>query len=696
MKATIRTLRERVSARLANAKRARRRRGIGFNVKLNSATARLFVILSITLALLVAGFTLSLSFLTPVSPGGQVGLDQVAQLTANGQVVNADFYDYDHRVAGVYVKVAPPPPLSQSGGIATPAPSAKPVLPAHPQTGTFWAQYPASDAATSSLIQTLISQGAHVVVVAQTDKTVVHFIAIYLLPLVILANLFGLIFVGVRGGAGDALSGIVRFGRIGRRRNSARADRLTFADVAGADEAVAELREVRDYLRDPARFAALGAQPPKGVLLFGPPGCGKTLLARAVAGEAEAPFFSISGAEFVESLVGVGAARVRDLFAQVRKVAPAILFIDEIDAAGRRRGGITGGQEEREQTLNQLLIEMDGFEPAAGIVVMGATNRPDILDPALLRPGRFDRQIVVEPPDIDGRHAILELHARKRLIGADVTFDTVARRTPGFTGADLANVVNEAALLAVRFGKSEIGVDELNEAVQRVLSGPQRRGHLLTADERRRTAFHEAGHALVAAALEKLDNVQRISIIARGRTLGGAVADKSLAERAVLTRSELRTELVTCMAGAAAEELILGEPSTGSESDVDRATELAEIIVGRFGMSERLGKVRLVRTEGSEFLGGGTVPSELTAGPVLMELHQEVRRLIDDAERSATDILLRHRGVLIDLAERLEEEESLEGARLEALLDPVRPKMNLVPVEMELQPARTNGHHAGT
>jgi cell division protease FtsH len=663
-------------ARFAQWRRERLRRG-GAVPKglLGSAQSRLMVFLLVTLACLGGVYAWGLAYLSPVSEGQHISFTDVVQLAERGDVKTATLYDVDKRVVGTFV--LPTTAQSQS---------------AKPQPVTFWAQYPNSDAETPLLFDKLIQGGVNADIIHQTDKTIVQALTLYLLPLVILANLFALVFLLTRGG-GEGLGGLVEFSRIGKKPADGKSDgRITFADVAGADEAVAELREVRDYLADPARFAVLGAQPPKGVLLFGPPGCGKTLLAKAIAGEADVPFFSISGAEFVESLVGVGAARVRDLFRQVRRVSPAIVFIDEIDAAGRRRGGIAGGQEERESTLNQLLVEMDGFEAATGIVVMGATNRPDILDPALLRPGRFDRQVTVEPPDLIGRQAILELYGSRRPVEDDVDYALLARRTPGFTGADLANVINEAALLAVRSGRLSISMEELEEAVQRVLVGPQRRGHLLSGDERRRVAVHEAGHALVAAALGRLGELQRVSIISRGRTLGQATASKAWQERTVLTRSELRAEMVTLLAGTAAEVLLLDEPSTGAEDDLDRATGLAEMMAGRYGMSERLGRVRRVRIEGNEFLGGSAVPSELASGPALGDLDREVRHLLDEAEAAATELLHTHRSLLMQVAERLEERETLETAELERLLEPVRPEMNLV--TGTALPVEPNGHVA--
>ncbi|HEV7888585.1 MAG TPA: ATP-dependent zinc metalloprotease FtsH, partial [Acidimicrobiales bacterium] len=526
--------------------------------------------------------------------------------------------------------------------------------------------YPTSDAATPSIIDKLVSGGADVRIDNQRRKQVIEFLSTYVLPLVMLANLFALVFVATKGGGGG-LSGLSEFASIGKGRGQGDGGGVTFADVAGADYAVIELREVRDYLADPSKFAALGALPPKGIMMFGPPGCGKTLMARAVAGEAGVPFFPVSGAEFVESLVGVGAARVRDLFRQVRSVAPAIVFIDEIDAVGRRRGGASGGQDEREQTLNQLLIEMDGFDATSGVVVMGATNRPDILDPALLRPGRFDRQVTVEPPDFDGRIEILKLYAERRPREGEVDYANLARRSPGFTGADLANVVNEAALLCVRREKAAISMAELEEAVDRVISGPKRRGHLMSDEERRRIAYHEAGHVLVAAATNRLADVPRVSVAAHGHTLGHTAA-RTWAEQTLITRSELFSEMTTLLAGMATEELIFGEASTGSEADIERAGAIAQMMAGRYGMTEAIGKVPLLRNEGSGFLGSELIPAETVGTAELSVLHSETARLVEEADQAALTVVERNRAVLEELVALLLEHESIEGDPLVAVL----------------------------
>jgi cell division protease FtsH len=624
------------------------------------------------LLLLVVLFGLlggALAYLAPPTEGVQLSVDELVALAAERRVEVATFLDEDAQVRGRWLESPLPGPGSEAQPFfALPAdPAAAPE-----GAGTFRVAYAGSDSTNALLVQALAQGGARVEIDPQPVKGSVRLLATVLLPLLILANLFGLLFLLARGGGGG-LSEIKTFGTLGDRRGAAvEPPAVRFTDVAGADEAVAELSEVVSYLTDPDRYAGLGAAPPKGVLLFGPPGTGKTLIARATAGEAGVPFFSVAGAEFVESLVGVGAARVRDLFARVRAAAPAILFIDEIDAAGRRRGSgdASGGSDEREQTLNQLLVEIDGFDVASGIVVMGATNRPDILDPALLRPGRFDRHVTIDQPDANGRRRILKLHAAGKPLAADVDLEAVARRTPGFTGADLANVVNEAALLAVREGRSEIRMTELTEAVQRVLSGPQRRGRLLTDEERRRIATHEAGHAILAAATGHSEDLQRISVVARGRALG-SVQLGSDRDAVLFTRSQLQDQLATALSGRAAEELLFGEPSTGSDADLEVATDLARDLAARHGMSERLGRVRLMAKESDLYLGGGAALDRLS-GLTHQELDHEIRRLVDEGFARATSLLEEHRDLLGQLVARLLEDETLEGSELEQLLGAVR------------------------
>src|SRR6059058_3876211 len=439
-------------------------------------------------------------------------------------------------------------------------------------------------------------------------------ISTFLLPLLILATVFALLLAPGGRGGGGAIGDVTDFSQMRKGKVGKGASHVSFEDAGGVDEAIAELREVVDYLKYPSKYEALGAAPPKGLLLFGPPGCGKTLLAKAVAGEAEVPFFSVAGAEFVEALVGVGAARVRDLFARVRAAAPAIVFIDELDAAGRKRGagGGTGGSDEREQTLNQLLVEMDGFDVSRGIVVIGATNRPDILDPALRRPGRFDRHITIERPDLDGRVRILAIHGRGKPFAPNVDLADIAQRTPGFTGADLANVVNEAALLTIRGERDEITTVDLEEAIRRVLEGPKRRGHLLSDDERRRAAYHEAGHVIVALCQDEQQAVQRVSILTRGR----AIATTELRqeeEELMLTTSQLRGRLTVKLAGAAAERLITGEISTGVEADLEEATALARDMVARFGMADEVAPLRLYGPDSSAYLGEETPLADIAS-----------------------------------------------------------------------------------
>lgn len=566
-------------------------------------------------------------------------------------------------------EVAGDPDPSEAEGI--------PPVPVPEGAGRYWIVYPESDALTADLVRMAATARADVEVDSQSLKGGVKIVTTFLLPLMILANLFALLFSAGKGGSAG-IGEVMTFGTIGKKgqkgkKGKSAAGAVTFEAVAGADEAVAELREVVDYLEDPAKYEEIGAIPPKGVLLVGPPGCGKTLIAKAVAGEAGVPFFSVAGAEFVESLVGVGAARVRDLFARVRAVAPAIVFIDELDAAGRKRGsgGSDGGSDEREQTLNQMLVEMDGFEASSGLVVMGATNRPDILDPALLRPGRFDRHVTVDLPDLTGRQAILELHSTGKPCSPMVDFNYIARRTPGFSGADLANVVNEAALLALRDDKSEIDNGDLEEAIQRVLSGPKKRGQILSAEERKRIAYHEGGHAVVAAAAGRFEDIHRVSILSRGKGLGNTTI-QSNTEAVLHTKSQLIAQLVTAMGGMAAEMIMFGEPSTGAEQDLEQATDLARDMVGRFGMGSR--RRRLLTKEGDSFLG-----DELLVAQISSQTHQEMEHeidvLIQDAEREATRLLEQHRQILDLLAANLEADETLEGPELEAILAQVRPEV---------------------
>ncbi|MDX6223812.1 MAG: cell division protease FtsH [Frankiales bacterium] len=633
-------------------------------------------ILAGILALLFLTFGLSLRYLAPHTEGTKLSLDQVAALAADGRITTATVLAEDSRVQATYTEAAAPAPVvpapAASGkpvpkpsAVPTPAPSVLTDVPSG--SGKFWVALPDNGTITKDLINALQNSGASVTVDQQVAKKNVRIVSEFLLPILILATLFGLLFTA-KGSGGGAIGEVVSFGAIADSETGGTG--VTFNDVGGADEAVEELKEVRDYLRDPEKYKRLGAAPPKGVLLFGPPGTGKTLLAKAVAGEAGVPFFSVAGAEFVESLVGVGAARVRDLFRRVRAVAPAIVFIDELDAAGRKRGagGGGGGSDEREQTLNQLLVEIDGFDASSGIVVMGATNRPDILDPALMRPGRFDRHITIDRPDAVGRERIIKIHAVGKPIAPEVDFAKIARKTPGFTGADLANVVNEATLLTIRRGKSVVHVPELDEAVQRVLDGPQRRGRVLTEEERRRAAYHEIGHVVVAAALGRTEDLHRVSVLARGRTIAAATFGDR--DASLLTRTELRGQLVATLGGVAAEQLIFGEGSTGAEQDVEHATDLARDMVARYGMSDALGMVRYMAKGGEGFLGDETPLAELSP-ETRQAVEAEIRTLVEDAQVEATRILRAHRRELDDLTARLEEEETLEDTVLEEALAPL-------------------------
>ena len=682
------------------------------------------IVFSITLVLLLGLFAWAISFvyLSPPPEGEELTIDEMSALADSKRLDSAVFYDEDSLVAGVYLEPPPPPPPEPKkkkgkkgaegargdaegngndaggagggndaqgndaqgnagndaqnnggnrdrGGNDEAEESARPVVTAAPQgSGPYWVDYPARDAMTAILTEMAVSAGARVRVEAQPAKQAVRIVSTFLLPLMILANLFGLLFTSSKGGGGG-IGDVMMFGSIGKKGVRGGGSTVTFDDVAGADEAVAELKEVRDYLRDPRKYEDIGASPPKGVLLVGPPGCGKTLIAKAVAGEAGVPFFSVAGAEFVESLVGVGAARVRDLFARVRAVAPAIVFIDELDAAGRKRGtgAGSGGSDEREQTLNQLLVEMDGFDVSSGIVVIGATNRPDILDPALLRPGRFDRHVTVDQPDQIGRQLILELHARRTTVKADVDFEFLAKRTPGFSGADLANVINEAALLTVRDNRGEIEMAEFEEAVQRVIAGPKKKGRVLTDEERYRAAYHESGHAVVNTALGRAEDVHRVSILARGRGLGLSTLRRET-DAMLHTKRQLFNQIVVAMGGMASEIIFFGDPSTGAEQDLDRATELARDMIGRFGMGSR--RQRLLSKEVDDFIGSEAGLAVLSP-KTHEEIEAEVEALIRAAEKEATRLLEKNRAALEKMAEKLIATEHLEGRLLVQLLDEV-------------------------
>jgi cell division protease FtsH len=462
---------------------------------------------------------------------------------------------------------------------------------------------------------------------------------------------------------------VMAFGKSKAKMVSKDQPKTTFADVAGVEEAVEELEEVKEYLENPAKFQAMGAKVPKGILLYGPPGTGKTMLARAVAGEAGVPFFSISGSDFVEMFVGVGAARVRDLFEQAKNSSPAIVFIDEIDAVGRHRGaGLGGGHDEREQTLNQLLVEMDGFDARSAVILMAATNRPDILDPALLRPGRFDRQVVIDRPDLEGRKGILRVHARGKPFDDSVELDIIARRTPGFTGADLANVVNEAALLAARRSKPAITMHEMEEAIDRVVAGPERKTRLISDREKKVISYHEAGHALVAYVLPNADPIHKITIIPRGRALGYTMT-LPLEDKFLVTREELVDELAMLLGGRVAEEIVFGDMTTGAQNDLDRATKIARQMVTEYGMSDQLGPLTLGQKSGEVFLGRDFASHPDYSDQVAFEIDSEIRNLIDRAHDEALEILNEHRDHLDALAGTLMDKETIEKEELVQVLD---------------------------
>ncbi len=604
----------------------------------------LLIVASVALTIL---FFVLLGQIQPSSGGEKVPLSEISKLAKNDQVLTATLLDQDSRVVVETV----------NGREA-------------------YAAYPSSDAQTNSMVKALTESGAIVTVDQQSDKPSKQILVQFLIPILLLVCLFVLFTrIGQDGGAG-AFAGFSKFTGKGRKRNAESPDRTTFDDVAGAGEAVAELREIRDYLADPGKYAAVGARAPKGVLLVGPPGTGKTLLAKATAGEADAAFFSLSGSDFVESLVGVGAARVRDLFAKARKMAPALIFIDELDAAGRKRGaGVGQGNDEREQTLNAMLVEMDGFGGDAGVVVLAATNRPDILDPALLRPGRFDRQVTVDVPDVHGRLDILTLHCRGRQLAPGTSLEEIAKLTSGFSGAELANVINEAALLTVREGRTEMDQPTLEEAIDRVVAGPARKSHALTEEERWVIAIHESAHAVVIRSSGQKTSAQKLSIVARGRQMGTAAGQLTDRDAVVMQEPDMRRHLIAIVSGFAAEKIEFGVASTGVHDDLHAATGLARQMVTSYGMSDELGPVTIGEKAGEVFLGASL--QELgSVGPATLELiDREVERIIKDSVRRAEEILSRNWSAVYETANALVEHETLSGHALDAVLTSVQPTL---------------------
>jgi cell division protease FtsH len=644
------------------------------------------------LILLVIGLLTSylfiLSGLRPRTLGSEMQLSDVFKAAREKRILQAKFLDLDATVflyVYDYSPVPPPPPKpikvvvppEQPGAFGPKGrPTTKLVQPrtppfVPPAVREHWSRIPKSDSETTVIIDELFNGGAHFTFDQQVGKARLKFIAQFLYPLLILAAVFSLLFMlisGTGGGAADFL-GFSKFAaKVQRKKKKAGA--VTFADVAAIDEGITELQEVVDYLMNPQRFAELGARAPKGVLLVGPPGTGKTLLAKAVAGEANVPFIQLAGSEFVESLVGVGAARVRDLFKQARALAPCIVFIDELDAAGRQRGaGMGQGNDEREQTLNQLLVEMDGFATGLGVAILGATNRPDILDPALLRPGRFDRQVVIDVPDVRGRQEILKVHGRGRPMAPDCDLESIAKQTPGFTGAELANIINEAALLAVRRAHVLITQEDLEEAVDRVVAGPERRSHILTREEKILIAYHEAGHAVVARGAGQDTGVLKLSIVARGLQLGHASTYSSV-DRLIQLRSELEGQLTTLMGGIAAEEMMFGETTTGNTGDLEKATTLARKLVATYGMAG-VGRTQVLH-EGQVFMGRDFTAAQHTSQETLNRVDDEIHRVLSEAEERAIRICKANRPIMDDIVVQLMERETMTGLDLEPFLSRVK------------------------
>ncbi|HUF96175.1 MAG TPA: ATP-dependent zinc metalloprotease FtsH [Acidimicrobiia bacterium] len=522
-----------------------------------------------------------------------------------------------------------------------------------------WDQFaPYPDGFEGELTATAIATGTAVSSDSQPPGFFDYLISF--LPWLFLLGFMVFIFMQMQGGGNR----VMQFGKSKAKLVGKEQPKVTFDDVAGLEEAKEELEEIKDFLANPDKYRQMGAKIPKGILLFGPPGTGKTLLAKAVAGEAGVPFMTISGSDFVEMFVGVGAARVRDLFEQAKATAPAIVFIDEIDAVGRHRGaGLGGGHDEREQTLNQLLVELDGFEGNSGVIVMAATNRPDILDPALLRPGRFDRQIVVDAPDLEGRAAILEVHSKGKPLGPEIDLRVLARRTPGFTGADLANLINEAALLTARRKKKKIGMSELEEAIERVIAGPERKTRVMTDEEKKLIAYHETGHALVGYALPNSDPVHKVTIVSRGRSLGHTLALPTH-DRYLIRRSELVDQLAMLLGGRTAEELIFADPTSGAANDIEKATQIARRMVMEYGMSDKLGPMQYGKANGEVFLGRDYSRQQDYSDEVAAFIDEEVRKMINAAHEEARAILSHHIDAMERMVDELLEHETVDRERV--------------------------------
>ncbi|GAB3761866.1 cell division protease FtsH [Nocardioides ginsengisegetis] len=600
------------------------------------------------IVLAVVGVLLALQYLAPNGGYDEVATSTMSEYIAKGEVSEVTFVDGDQQI-----KATLDDSVDRSGGN---------------KITTYWID--GTQQTFQDAVQAQVDKGT---IEKYTDEvakpSLIGSILATLLPFALIILLFLFLMNQVQGGGGR---GVMQFAKSRAKLISKDMPKTTFSDVAGCEEAIEELGEIKEFLQEPAKFQAVGAKIPKGVLLYGPPGTGKTLLARAVAGEAGVPFYSISGSDFVEMFVGVGASRVRDLFEQAKENAPAIVFIDEIDAVGRHRGaGMGGGHDEREQTLNQLLVEMDGFDVRGGVILIAATNRPDVLDPALLRPGRFDRQIQVDAPDLNGRHMILKVHSRGKPMAPDIDLLSIARRTPGFTGADLANVLNEAALLTARGNQKLITDASLDEAIDRVIAGPQRRTRLMSEKEKLITAYHEGGHALVAAALPGTDPVHKITILPRGRALGYTMVLPD-EDKYSQTRSEMLDKLAYMLGGRAAEEMIFHDPTTGAGNDIEKATSLARAMVTQYGMTERLGAIKLGESNSEPFLGRDFGHQRNYSEDVAAIVDEETKKFLATAHQEAFDILEENRDVLDALVLALLDKETLDKAEVAAVFEPLR------------------------